>query len=321
MRKLLAFIIYLPLQACFIPFGILGAILIYYKQIYISQKYGVSSTAVEIINGRWTMHKFGLRPDLASVRLFESLPNTTSVGQWMVLFPLYVLRLIAGKHLIYPTFKEAPRASYLNLVTSRSILIDRLLASSLTVSDQFVVMGAGLDTRCYGQLIPAHLKRFELDQSETQSFKIDRLQAARINYGQVTFVAVDFTKEDWFEQLRTHGYQNDLVSTFLWEGVSLYLSRKDIIKTLSEIAQRAKKGSTIIADFYSEHFIYEKLAKGSKLLEKTNEQLGYGLALEGKSPDALKQLLEPTGLQIAHVAYLGSETKMGTWMIIAELKV
>ena len=53
MRKIFGFIVYVIVQILFIPFGIIGAIIIYYKQMYVSKKFGVSSTAIEIINGRW----------------------------------------------------------------------------------------------------------------------------------------------------------------------------------------------------------------------------------------------------------------------------
>ena len=88
MKKIIGFIVFVVIQALFIPFGIIGAIIIYYKQMYVSKKLGVSSTAIEIINGRWTMDKFGLRKDTATVKLFNVLPNTTTLGQWLALFPL-----------------------------------------------------------------------------------------------------------------------------------------------------------------------------------------------------------------------------------------
>ena len=48
--------------------------------MYVSKKLGVSFTAIEIINGRWTMDKFDLRKDPATVKLFNVLPNTSALG-------------------------------------------------------------------------------------------------------------------------------------------------------------------------------------------------------------------------------------------------
>ncbi len=167
MRKTFGFIIFAIVQILFIPFGIIGAIMIYYKQMYVSKKLGVSSTAIEIINGRWTMDKFGLRKDSATVELFNVLPNTTAIGQWLVLIPLYILRQVANENLIYPIFKEAPDATLANLVTSRTIFFDNIIKKSFEKSEQFVVMGAGFDTRCYGNLVKGIFKLYELDKKQT----------------------------------------------------------------------------------------------------------------------------------------------------------
>ncbi len=46
--------------------------------MYVSKRLGFSSAAIEIINGRWTMDKFGIRNDEATGKLFNTLPNTSS---------------------------------------------------------------------------------------------------------------------------------------------------------------------------------------------------------------------------------------------------
>lgn len=51
MRKILGLIIYVIVQILFIPFRIIGAVIIYYKQTSVIKKLGVSSTVIEIING------------------------------------------------------------------------------------------------------------------------------------------------------------------------------------------------------------------------------------------------------------------------------
>ena len=57
----LAWLVYIPLQILWLPISLLGVIWVAYKQIAVSKRMGVSQTAVEIINGRWTMDVFGLR--------------------------------------------------------------------------------------------------------------------------------------------------------------------------------------------------------------------------------------------------------------------
>ncbi len=321
MRKLFGFIIYIIVQTLFIPLGIIGGIIIAYKQIYVSKKLKVSSTAIEIINGRWTMDKFKLRNDLASVKLFNVLPNTTSIGQWLALFPLYLLKKLTNENLIYPTFKEAPYATLANLVTSRTVFFDNLLKKSLKNSEQFVVMGAGFDTRCYGDLIKKDIKLYELDKKHTQELKQNYLQKANIDCANVHFVDVDFSTENWYEKLISHGYDRTKKTIFLWEGVTLYLSKNDVLKTLSEMQQNSSKGSAIIADFYSTAFVNGKIVPGKKALEMTNEQFGFGIEFNGNTSSDLKEIVKESKMKLGEVYYMGYKTKKGTWMSVVEILI
>jgi len=47
--------------------------------MYVSKKSGFSFNVIEILNGRWTMDKYGLRKDPATVLLFKVKPDTTSL--------------------------------------------------------------------------------------------------------------------------------------------------------------------------------------------------------------------------------------------------
>jgi len=72
--EFIALLVFIVVQILFIPLAIVGVILIAYKQMFVSKKLGVSSTAIEVINGRWTMDVFDMRKDTASVRLNHVLP-------------------------------------------------------------------------------------------------------------------------------------------------------------------------------------------------------------------------------------------------------
>jgi len=321
MRKILGYTVYLFLQILFIPFGIIGLIIISYKQMYVSKKLGVSSTAIEIINGRWAMDKFGLKKDIATVKLFNVLPNTTAVGQWLTLFPLFLLRQVANENLIYPTFKEAPDATLANIVTSRTVFFDNILKKSFENSEQFVVMGAGFDTRCYCNLIWDNVKLYELDKKQTQEVKQTYLQKANIDTSNVHFVDVDFSTDSWYEKLTAAGYDKNKKTTFLWEGVTLYLSKKNVRKTLLEIQQNAAPGSIIVADFYSMDFVKGKLVPGTKVFEMTDEEFGFGIDFEGNSSKELESLIENANMKLGQVYFMGAKTKKGTWMAVSEILI
>jgi hypothetical protein len=132
--------------------------------MYVSKKLGVSQTAIEILNGRWIMDKFGLRKDPAAVKLFHVLSNTCPLGLWLVLFPLYVLKRLAGKPILYPNIEKDGNETRANLVTSRTEYFDKILGKSLKNSEQFVVLVKCFDIRCYSPMAKNGVSLFELNK-------------------------------------------------------------------------------------------------------------------------------------------------------------
>ena len=124
----IAWLIYIPLQILWLPLSVLGVLWVAYKQIWRSKALGLSQTAVEIINGRWTGHVFGLRKDVASYRLAGQLPNNSVFGLWITLFPLWIARMIAGKPILYPQLPDDKDSRITNMVFSRSQRFDELIA-------------------------------------------------------------------------------------------------------------------------------------------------------------------------------------------------
>jgi len=193
----IALLIFIVVQMLFIPLAIVGFILTAYKQIYVSKKLGVSASAVEVINGRWTMDVFGLRKDTDTVKLNRVLPGSSILGMWMILFPSYLRYKISGKNKGYPSISKPGEEGVLNLVISRTVYFDNIINKSKDKVEQFVIMGAGFDTRCYGDLKNSHLKLLEIDQTETQEFKMEYLKKADIDISNVNYIKVDFSTEHW----------------------------------------------------------------------------------------------------------------------------
>mgnify|MGYP006084553367 FL=1 len=150
--NILSWIIYVPLQILFLPFVILGVVLVGYKQIVVSKKLGLSMTAIEVINGRWTMHVFGMRKDEATASLAAALPNTSLFGFWLTLFPLWVKYKIFGGVALYPRVPALGAEAIVDLIVERTLYFDRVIERVVEQVDQLVVMGAGYDMRVYGKL-------------------------------------------------------------------------------------------------------------------------------------------------------------------------
>jgi methyltransferase (TIGR00027 family) len=136
-----------------------------------------------------------------------------------------------------------PRASAI----ARTRLIDDLIAEQAASVRQLVILGAGYDSRAYRLSALAGSTVFEVDHPDTQTSKqtrLARLTAAPIS--RVVFVPVDFERDDLARALHDAGYQPHAGSTFLWEGVTNYLSPGAVDTTLAAIRQLASLGSTLI---------------------------------------------------------------------------
>ncbi len=152
---------------------------------------------------------------------------------WLALLPLWLARQIAGKSFVYPTLPAPEEAGLANLVSSRTVEFDRLIAANVEDAAQFVVLGAGLDTRAYGPLKQHDLAMFELDQKAVQAYKRDNVSKAKIDATNVQYIEVDFADPNWISALVASSYDPTRKTIFLWEGVTLYLSENDVRETLS----------------------------------------------------------------------------------------
>jgi len=323
--EFIALIVFIILQILFIPLTIIGVGLVFYKQMYVSKRLGVSSTAIEVINGRWTMDVFGIRKDTASVKLNQQLPNNSLPGLWMALFPLYIQYKISGKNRFYPSIAKPGEEGITNIVLNRTIYFDNIIEKEKNNVEQFVVMGAGFDTRCYGDLKNSNLKFFELDQAKTQQLKREYLEKAEIDTSHVNFVEVDFSTEHWYEKLEAAGYDPNKKSIFLWEGVTLYLSESDVKNTLKEIKSHSASGSILVADLYALQFVngtmYPGMKSSMKALKITDEELGFGLDFSSDYKAALKNFLESENTTLGDSNFMGYKTKKGTYMVVAEIMI
>ncbi len=317
-----SFIVFVVLQVVFLPLAILGMLLVAYKQMVVSRRLGVSQTAIEVINGRWTMHLFGIREDPTTVALARVLPNTSIVGLWLVLAPLWVKYKMSGAYFGYPRIPEQGAEVMADIVVARTRYFDRIIHRVAGEMEQFVVLGAGYDTRAYGALKRAGLSCFELDQPQVQRHKIDCLRRAGIDTSHVTFVPVDFGRENSFDKLRASGYDPGKKTVFLWEGVTLYLAAMAVRQTLRDIRDHASAGSVVVADFYADRVVRIGFTKlGKKALDYTGEGLGFGLPFATDYEPTLRSFLESEGMALGESFFMGRTHAKGPYMVVAEFTV
>lgn len=139
-------------------------------------------------------------------------------------------------------------------VVTRHRQIDEWLGHALEDSlAQVVLLGAGYDTRAYRFAKELRGRKvFELDFPATSERKrrvVDQ-HAASLPEVQVEHVPIDFLSEKLDQKLLAAGFQPGERSFFVWEGVSMYLTRRAVKSTLRTIRGIAGLGSELAMDWW-----------------------------------------------------------------------
>ena len=114
--------------------------------------------------------------------------------------------------------------------------------------EQYVLLGAGLDTFAYRNSYP-QLRVFEVDHPATQQWKRELLQRNRIAIPEsVTYTPVDFECQSLSVQLGNTGFNHRAPTFFAWLGVVPYLTLEAFRGTLSFISTQPP-GSGVTLDY------------------------------------------------------------------------
>jgi methyltransferase (TIGR00027 family) len=144
-----------------------------------------------------------------------------------------------------PSFSRAFRAF---MVARSRYAEDELSRAVARGVNQYVVLGAGLDTFAYRNPYPG-LRIFEVDHPATQSWKRQRLQATNILTPlSLTFVPIDFEQQTLAGGLQESGFRRDAPAFFSWLGVTPYLTHDACMSTLDLIASMPPS-SGLVFDF------------------------------------------------------------------------
>ena len=116
---------------------------------------------------------------------------------------------------------------------------------------QYIILGAGLDSRPYrfkAQL--TGLRIFEVDHPASQRVKKQRVEKYFGALPQnVTYVPVDFTKDDLLSCLVEAGYNPELPTMVTLEGVVMYLPEASVLETLRFVIHNTGGGSRLLFDY------------------------------------------------------------------------
>lgn len=151
-----------------------------------------------------------------------------------------------------PDMDPDATAGFRASTVSRARFVEDLVAEEVSQGiDQYVILGAGLDT--YAQRRPdtaSRLRVFEIDRPDTQAWKRRRL--IELGYGipdRLRLVPVDFEAGgDWLPRLVDAGFDAHRPALVVCAGVTVYLTAPAIVATLRTLGGLAP-GSTLAMTF------------------------------------------------------------------------
>ncbi|HTX72203.1 MAG TPA: SAM-dependent methyltransferase [Rectinemataceae bacterium] len=303
-----ASLVYCFVQLLLSPLLVLGYVL--YMITFLRAGKNAGGTAQAPLLGRWTQHRLGSRPDELSYRLMEALPGVSHAAMKL----LFVVPALAHRASGYlPRSFRYPFEGEISLQDegfARQTFFDTVVERYLAGAAQFVILGAGFDTRALRLTPDVALRAFEVDAAGTQAIKREALKRAGIDAAGLTLVAADFEKDDWLALLVDAGFDPGRPTLLIWEGVTMYLDRAAVEVTLRKVAGLAP-GSVVAFDYYTTEVLESRawMMRYARMgTRAVGSPLKFGIDATPPSQERIAEFLQACGLALAEHHSLGMET-------------
>jgi methyltransferase (TIGR00027 family) len=223
-----------------------------------------------------------------------------------------VLRLLDASALDHirsnPDKFRAPRMNALrsHIVMRSRYTEDRLAEAVHNAVEQYLILGAGLDTFPYRQPHWARaLRIFEIDHSASQRSKRERLAMAGIEApSNVELIALDFETTSLRDCLRKSSFDLGKPAFLSWLGVTMYLST-DAIDAVFRFVSSLPRSSEIVFTFASPASTMNESGSEPLIAPFTVWAAAHGEPwLTRFEPDGLAQKLH--GLGFSRVSFLSA---------------
>jgi methyltransferase (TIGR00027 family) len=169
----------------------------------------------------------------------------------------------------------------------------------LGLKQQYVILGAGLDTFCFRHPeLKNTLEIFEVDYPATQELKKKRLDQANLKIpSNLHFVSMDFTDKLSYQNLIDEGFENQK-TFFSLLGVSYYLTKEEISSLINNLFAKVPSGSSIVFD-YADEKVFEEKGMSNRVENMVNMASASGEPMKSCfTYDEIEKMLEKSGLLI-----------------------
>jgi methyltransferase (TIGR00027 family) len=189
--------------------------------------------------------------------------------------------------------------------------------------EQVVLLGAGFDARAHRLSALAETVLFEVDHPATQKVKSKKARALPVLARELRYAPCDFEKTRISDALLQAGFDPNKRSTWIWEGVTMYLPATGVVDSLQTMARLSAPDSMLITTY-----ITPDIVSGGRLLGEWSSAM-LGIISEplrfSRSPDELAELFGHAGFEVLSdaspqdaAAHFGVHVKRPTTLMPAE---
>jgi|SRR5882724_7597661 len=190
------------------------------------------------------------------------------------------------------SFRERLRNEYLKtqamMMVARTVAIDDAIVAARL--PQVVILGAGLDGRAWRMAALRDVSVFEVDHPDSQREKRERVKKLTPLSCDIRFVPVDFEHDALDAALAAAGHDETRPTTWVWEGVVMYLAPSDIEATLAVLQRRSAPGSRLSVVYHAPAWVL-------KVVGMFLKRLGEPLRSAFK-PEQMRALLAKYGFEV-----------------------
>lgn len=144
---------------------------------------------------------------------------------------------------------RAPLDTRAQMMVVRTVAIDDAVRAAH--APQLVILGAGLDGRAWRMAELRDVTVFEVDHPDSQREKQARVGKLEQVAREVHFVPVDFARDSLDAALAAAGHDPARPTTWIWEGVVMYLTQSAIEATLAVVQKRSASHSWLCIVYHS----------------------------------------------------------------------
>lgn len=262
--------------------------------------------------GKSIFKKDGTAQGVAKQRLIETLAtpdkrviNDPYADKFVI--GASIVKLMGHKLNVWLAQKFAP--GFHEHLISRTRFIDELIKkSAASGAEQYVILGAGYDSRAHRLELPSSLRIFEVDQPEVLERKRSKLPKETPNSENVTYVTIDFAHQSLTEKLMAAGFDQSKSTVITFEGASQYITKEAFSSTIKALVTLTQKSSSTLFLSYVDELLdkdpagcfgkgYPKAAKRATLVKNLSAKIGEPW-ISFYTADEIESLLSKNGYSI-----------------------